>query len=389
MSAPTLVHVTTTDMSLDWLLRPQLEAFAAAGFDVVGMSAPGPHVAALEASGIRHVAVPSLTRSMSPAQDLRALWDLWRAFRTLKPDIVHTHNPKPGLLGRFAAAAAGVPVVINTVHGLYALPEDRFAKKAVVYGLERLASTCSQAELLQNSEDLAVLRRLGVPHRKLSVLGNGVDLSRFDPTTIGTGTRKRLRAEWGIAETTTVIGVVGRLVWEKGYAAIFEAAAAMNDLDCCFVVVGPEEPDKVGAVTAADRAEAESVGVRFLGQRDDMAELYSAFDVYALASHREGFPRSAMEASAMGLPIVATNIRGCRQVVSPGVTGALFEVDDTAGLVAALRPLVAHPHRRAQFGTAARARALEHFDDRDVVERTLRTYDWLLDRRRAPVMASA
>ena len=101
---PVLVHLTTTDMSLDWLLRPQLEAFRDAGYDVVAMSAPGPHVAALEASGIRHHPIPSLTRSMAPGRDVKAMWELHRAFRSLRPAIVHTHNPKPGIFGRVAAS---------------------------------------------------------------------------------------------------------------------------------------------------------------------------------------------------------------------------------------------------------------------------------------------
>ena len=300
---------------------------------------------------------------------------------------MHTHNPKPGVLGRLAARAAGVPVVVNTVHGLYALPEDRWAKRAVVYGLERLAGSCSDAELLQNPEDLAVLRRMGVPHAKLSVLGNGVDLTRFDPASVDATARTRIRASLGIGDATVVVGLVGRLVWEKGYATVFEAAEAMSDRDCRFVVVGPEEPDKPGAVTAADRAEAERHGVVFLGRRDDMVDIYSAFDVHVLASHREGYPRSAMEASAMGLPVVATNIRGCRQVVADGVSGTLFEVDDARGLVDALTPLVADEVRRTRMGEAARRRAVEHFDDRDVINTTLRIYEWLLSGVGAPALA--
>ncbi len=375
-------------MSLDWLLRPQLEAFADAGFQVIGMSAPGPHVAALTASGIEHVAVKSLTRAMSPTRDLRAFRELRAALRRVQPDIVHTHNPKPGLLGRVAARSVGVPVVVNTVHGLYALPEDPLAKRLVVYGLERVAATCSDAELLQSPEDLPVLRRLGIPHAKLSVLGNGIDLDRFRPGAVTPGARERIRAELGVDDSTVVVGVVGRLVWEKGYATVFEAAREMVDDNCCFVVVGPAEPDKAGAVSAADRREAATSGVRFLGARDDMVDVYSAFDVYALASHREGFPRSAMEAAALSLPVVATDIRGCRQVVADGATGFLFAVDDTAGLVGALRRLVDDPRRRRQFGAAARRRAEEHFDDRDVIAKTLRTYDWLLGTRAERVVTA-
>ena len=220
MTRPRLVHVTTTDMSLDWLLRPQLEAFLDEGYEVIGMSAPGPHVDALEVSGIRHVAIDSLTRSMAPTRDLRAVADLYRAFRRLEPTIVHTHNPKPGVFGRIAARAARVPVVVNTVHGLYATPDDRLTKRAVVYSLERIAAACSDTELLQNPEDLPVLRRLGVPHNRLTVLGNGVDLERFDPDH-SFGGRARVRAELGVGPDTVVVGLVGRLVWEKGYRAVF------------------------------------------------------------------------------------------------------------------------------------------------------------------------
>ena len=113
-----LVHLTTVDMSLELLLGPQLEAFAKAGYEVVAMSADGPYVEAIEARGIRHVPVRNATRSMDPRRDLLAIEELRRQFRRLKPDIVHTHNPKPGLYGRIAARAARVPVVVNTVHGL-------------------------------------------------------------------------------------------------------------------------------------------------------------------------------------------------------------------------------------------------------------------------------
>lgn len=384
---PVLVHLTTTDMSLDWLLRPQLEAFVDAGYDVVGMSAPGPHVDALEASGIRHHPIESLTRSMAPGRDALAMWELYRAFRSLKPTIVHTHNPKPGVFGRLAAKAAGVPVIVNTVHGLYALPEDRLAKKAVVYGLERIAASCSDAELLQNPEDLPVLRRLGIPHERLTVLGNGIDLRRFDPDTTGDA-RERIRRELGVGDRTTVIGVVGRLVWEKGYREVFEAAARLQNEDCVFVVVGPAEPDKAGAVDADAIAAAERTGVRFVGERRDMTDLYAAFDVYTLASYREGFPRSAMEAAAMGLPVVASDIRGCRQVVADGETGALFPARDAAALTTALTRLVVDRPLRVRQGVAARVRAMDHFDDRDVIATTLRTYDQALGTVPALVTAS-
>ncbi|MFQ5556698.1 MAG: glycosyltransferase family 4 protein [Acidimicrobiales bacterium] len=379
---PRLVHVTTTDMSLDWLLRPQLEAFADAGFEVIGMSAPGPHVAALRAAGIEHVAIGSLTRSVTPLSDIRAVRQLTRALRVLRPDIVHTHNPKSGVLGRLAARVAGVPAVVNTVHGLYATPDDPLLKRAIVYGLERMASSCSDVELLQNEEDLEVMRRIGAPHAKLTVLGNGVDLRFFDRARMEPGTRERVRASLGLGPDTVAIGVVGRLVWEKGYREVFATARALEDRDCRVIVVGPDDPARdSAAVDGAARTAAERSGVLFLGGRDDMAELYSAFDLYVLASYREGFPRSAMEAAAMGLPVVATDIRGGRQVVVDGTTGLLVPPGDAGALTGAVDRLVTDLTLRARLANAARPHARRAFDQDRVIEITLRTYDWLLGRR--------
>src|SRR5437588_3294397 len=153
-------------MSLALLLGPQLRAFATAGYEVIGMSAPGEWVGQLEAGGIRHVPLRHATRALAPTHDARAFGELRALFRALRPDIVHTHNPKPGVYGRIAARAAGVPVVVNTVHGLYAQPGDPVTKRALVYAAERVAAACSHAELVQNAEDLEVLARIGVPRDK-------------------------------------------------------------------------------------------------------------------------------------------------------------------------------------------------------------------------------
>ncbi|WP_334142966.1 glycosyltransferase family 4 protein [Rhabdothermincola sp.] len=381
---PRLIHVTTTDMSLDWLLGPQLRAFAEAGFEVFGASAPGPHVARLEQMGIGHVALRHATREMAPHRDALALAELLAVFRDLKPDIVHTHNPKPGVYGRIAARLAGVPVVVNTVHGLYALPEDPVPKRALVYALERLAAACSHAELLQNEEDLPVLRRLRVPAERLHLLGNGIDLERFDPATIGAATRERVRAELGVGPDEVLIGAVGRLVAEKGYVDLLDAFSLVRRWrpEARMVIVGPSDPDKGDALPPDLLAWAEREhGVRFLGHRDDVEQLYAAMDLYVLASRREGFPRSAMEAAAMGLPIVATDIRGCRQVVDHGVNGLLVRVGAVAALAEALAGMVADASRRQAMGREARCKALRDFDQQRVVSTTLDVYRRLLAAR--------
>jgi glycosyltransferase involved in cell wall biosynthesis len=373
-----VVHVTTTDISLALLLGPQLRAFAKAGMDVIGASATGPWVDDLNEWGIRHEAVGHATRSVSITDDARALGELVRLFRRLRPDIVHTHNPKPGVYGRLAARLAGVPVVVNTVHGLYASPDDPLVRRFLVYGTERAMSMCSQAELVQNVEDVAVLERLRVPRRKLQLLGNGIDLDRFRPRPEEAASARR---SLGVGADQVVAGVVGRLVWEKGYAELFEAAKRLRQTrpEVVVVVVGPTDPEKSGSLTQADIDRARALGnVLFLGERRDVQALYPGFDLFVLASHREGFPRAAMEASACGLAVVATDIRGCRQVVDHQKTGLLVPVRDPAALADAIETLAADPDRRRSMGLAARIRAEAEFDDRRVVARTLDTYRRLL-----------
>ena len=379
-----LVHVTTTDMSLELLLGPQLSAFVAAGYEVVGASAPGPYVDAIEARGVRHAPLRHATRSMAPHHDAAALLELRRLFRDLRPDVVHTHNPKPGVYGRLAARAARVPAIVNTVHGLYALPEDPWRKRAVVYGLERMAASASHAELVQNPEDVPTLRRLGIASTKITVLGNGVDLTRFRPDRLDTGRRHARRAEWGGRDDTVVVGTVGRLVWEKGYRELFVAARALagHAPRIRFVIVGGLDAAKADQLGPEDLAAAErDADLLSLGHRDDVADLYDAMDVFVLASYREGFPRAAMEAMASGVPVVATDIRGCRQVVDHDRNGLLVPPRDAGALASAVARLADEPERRAEMATAALAKARAEFDDRRIVATTLETYDRVLGAR--------
>jgi glycosyltransferase involved in cell wall biosynthesis len=380
-SSPVVVHVATTPISLVLLLGPQLQAFRDSGYRVVTASAPGAEVVQLLDWGLEHRALRHATRSRAPLQDLLALRELYTLFRTLRPDIVHTHNPKPGVYGRLAAAAARVPAVVNTVHGLYAQPADPWLRRAVVYALERVAAGCSDAELVQNPEDLETLARLGVPRERLTLLGNGVDLQRYRPDAVSPHDVEQLRSSLGFEPGDVVVCSVGRLVWEKGYRELFTAAALLHTEDSAvrWVVVGPSDPSKSDQVDDVSVRQAERDGVRFLGFRDDMPLVYAASDLFVLASHREGFPRAAMEAAAMGLPVVATDVRGCRQVVDDGVTGLLVPVRDAPALAAAVRALAAAPGLRSDMSGSARAKARRQFDQAHVIDTTLSVYSRLLE----------
>lgn len=321
-----VAHVTTIDQSLRYLLLNQLRSIADAGYQVTGISAPGPDVPALETHGIRHIAVP-LTRRMTPLADLRALLRLYRVFRRERFTIVHTHTPKPGLLGQLAARLAGTPAVVNTIHGFYFHEHMPPTQRRFYITLERIAARCSDLILSQSSEDLDTAVRLGMcPRERIQLLGNGIDIRRFDRSRIEPAHLARLRQTLGLPPGVPVIGFVGRLVAEKGVIELARAAQQVQSRfgPVALLVVGGVDREKADALTPEDiQVAAGTATCVFAGVRQDMPEMYALMDIFALPSYREGFPRAPMEASAMGVPCVVTDVRGCREAVEHERNGLL------------------------------------------------------------------
>jgi len=361
-------------MSLRFLILPQMLAALDVGAESIGISADGPYCEELESMGLRHLSLPSSTRGMDLAADLRAARQFWSILREERPDVLHTHTPKPGVYGRILGRIGGVPIVINTVHGLYATPDDPLGKRMVVYALEWLAGRFSDRELVQSAEDLELMARWRLaPRSRLRLLGNGVDLRRFDRSRVDEDARDAIRRELGAKPDDIVVGSVGRLVAEKGFRELFAAASKLPD-GYVVVCVGPEEPTKADGLTQQELDDARTAGIRLLGMRTDVDTLYAAMDVFVLPSHREGFPRAAMEASAMGLPVIASDIRGCREVVAHGENGLLVPVGDVQALERAIVDVGSHRETRADMSSAARERAVADFDERRVVRTVMSAY---------------
>ncbi|MGH7171582.1 MAG: glycosyltransferase family 4 protein [Gemmataceae bacterium] len=376
-----IAHVSTVSQGLKILLLNQMRSFQDQGFEVVGISAPGPEVAAIESAGVRYVPVP-MTRRITPLADLISLWRLYRVMRRERFALVHTHTPKAALLGQYAAALAGVPIRVHTIHGLY-FPGNMKPRRRWLYTLmERLTMLPSHLNLSQNPEDIpvAIQERICRADR-IQLLGNGIDLEAFDPARQPPEKRLATRARLGLTREHKVVGMVARFVAEKGWHEMLEAAQIIKQ-QCPaarFLFIGPMEPFKKDALQPAL---IEEMGLadaaQLLGYRADMPDLYAIMDVLALPSHREGFPRAPMEAAALGVPSVVTEIRGCRQAVTHNATGYLVPVRAPKQLASALLDLLRDDCRRQAFGRAARKTALEEFDERAVFARVHRAYQQLL-----------
>lgn len=265
---------------------------------------------------------------------------------------------------------------MNTVHGLYAVPEDPWMKRAAVLAAERVAACFSDLELYQSAEDLQWARRNNVVAGSRSLhLGNGVDVERFAPGAVSESRRQELRSELGIPKDATVIGTVGRVVREKGYGELLEAARELTrDPAVRFLAVGALDSD--AEVTSQDGA------MLFVPWSPDIREFLAIMDVFVLASWREGVPRSALEAAAMGKPLVLTDIRGCREIVRPGEEGFLVPTRDPPALSHAIKALALDEDLRQRMGRAARRRAELHFSEDQVLQTIEDSYAALLARRR-------
>ncbi len=382
-----IAHITTVDMSLRFLLLNQLKSLQEAGYEVVGISAPGPDVAALEAAGIRHIPV-SMTRNLTPFADLRSLWQLYRVMCQERFAIVHTHTPKPGLLGQLAARLAGVPIVVNTLHGFYFHDHMRRLARRFYITLEKIAAACSDRILSQNQEDIATARHESIcGAQKIEHLGNGIDLSVFDPDRFDSDATKRLRQELHLPLGAKVVGFVGRLAAKrKGFLDFLGAGATLvkRGADVYFLIAGGSDPGKPDAVQPEA---AKEFGIwdrcRFLGLLDNAAlpPFYALMDVVVLPSLFEGIPRVLMEAAAMGIPVVASNVKGNRETVMDGETGRLVPFADVPALTDAIAGLLGDPARARRMGQAGRRLAQERFDERRVFDQVKRTYVELLARK--------
>jgi glycosyltransferase involved in cell wall biosynthesis len=376
-------------MSIRYLLLNQLQSISAEGYKVVGMSTAGPDVATIEAAGIRHIAVP-MTRSFTPLADLVSLWRLYRVMRRERFTIVHTHNPKPGLIGQSAARLARVPIVINTLHGFYFHDHTPpFWRRFYIF-TEKIAAWCSDVILSQNQEDMVTAVQEGIcPTEKIKHLGNGIDVERFHRARIQPEALAQKRQELHLTAERPVVGFVGRLVAEKGILELLEAArlvlAQLPGLQ--FLIIGPIDKEKPDHLTPAV---AEAYGVAdaciFAGMRQDMPELYALMDLFVLPSHREGFPRSPMEASAMGVPCIVTDIRGCREAVEHEENGLLVPRQAPEALAQAIIALLTDREMARGMGERGRQMAEERFDERLVFAKVKGEYARLLREKGLPAL---
>jgi len=347
---PKLVYLVTEDWYF-WSHRlPMAQAARAAGFDVGVAARVTDHGERIRAAGFALHPLRWRRRRIGPLASLAAVAEIAALYRRERPTLVHHVALKAAVLGSMAALAAGVPAVINAVTGVGFVASSpswraRLLRRPLDFALTHLLERRNSHVIVQNEDDRRLLLALrpGAAERIAVIRGSGIDTAYFTPVPE--------------SPPPIVAGFSGRLLADKGIATLVEAQQRLwrSDAPLHLMIAGgpdPENPSSIDAPTLARWRELP--GITWLGAIEDVRELWRRAHIAVLPSRREGLPKSLLEAAAMGRPIVATDVPGCREIARAGVNALLVPPDDAAALAAALAALARDAEQRRRFGEASR-----------------------------------
>lgn len=354
-----LFRITTVPISLDKLIDGQM-SFMREYYEVVAISSDEEKLQKVgKKDGVRTYCV-EMTRKITPLQDMKSVWQLYRFFKTEKPYIVHTHTPKAGTAGMIAAWLARVPHRLHTVAGLPLL-ETTGSKRKLLDLVEKMTYRFAN-HIYPNSfglRDIIVEQKL-CPSRKLKVIGNGssngIDITYFDPSLFTSVQKSDFRKELGIKDTDFVFVFVGRLVGDKGINELVQAfnAISRDNTKAKLLLVGPLESDLDALLEETLRVIDTNSSIISIGFQKDVRPYLFLSDALVFPSYREGFPNVVMQAGAMGLPSIVTDINGCNEIIQEGVNGTIIPAKNREKLEESMRLLLSNHELVASLASNAR-----------------------------------
>jgi glycosyltransferase involved in cell wall biosynthesis len=374
-----LIRITTVPVSLLVLLRGQLQ-FMSQYYDVLAVSSKGAELDLLEKQPGLRIAGVNMTRRITPFKDLAALWNLYRLLKREKPEMVHTHTPKAGLLGMLAAQLAGVPVRLHTVAGMPLLERQGLIRKVLELA-EKLTYRCA-TKVYPNSQ---AMKQLIESHRycspkKLKVIGNGssngIDTSVFDPQLFTAQARCQTRESIGISANDIVYCFIGRMVADKGVKELVEAflKISQHNRSAKLLLIGPFESqlDPLNKFIVDQILNHPSIIWKDF--QTDVRPYLSIADIFVFPSYREGFPNVVMQAGAMNLPCIVTNINGCNEIIQQEKNGIIVPVKNPKALQNAMEQLTHNPELRKKLSINARQMIATRYDQHYVMNELLKEY---------------
>jgi lipopolysaccharide/colanic/teichoic acid biosynthesis glycosyltransferase len=388
---PRLLHMTTVPQTLGFLVN-QVEHAKRQGFEVQALSSPGE--ALTDFAKRAHVDVHELpmARRITPFKDLLSLWRLRRILRRLRPDIIHAHTPKGGLLAMIGGWMCGVPIRVYHIHGLPMVTATGLKRVLLRWSEKVSCKLASQVYCVSESVRAVAVAEGLCPAEKIKVLLNGtidgIDAERtHNPALVDASARQDIRTEHGIPLDAPVLGFVGRIVRDKGMIELTEAWKVLREAFPALhlLIVGPFEPQDpvpadVESLLRSDTRIHLTGGVAMQA----VPRYYRAMDLLALPTYREGFNTVLLEAAAMELPVVASRVPGCIDGVVESETGTLVPAYDIAALTDALRVYLGNPELGRRHGQAGRARVLRDFNPNDMSVAICQEYQRLVQNKCNP-----
>lgn len=380
-----LIRITTVPMALRYLLRGQMRFMAAQGFDVLMISADGKELAeVIQNEQCRHVVVP-MTRKITPFADLKCLFQLIRIFRKEKPDIVHTHTPKAGLLGMLASKICGVKTRIHTVAGL-PLMVEKGSKYQVLKFVEKLTYS-SATDVWPNSNSLMqfILEKDLCRPGKLRIIGkgstNGIDLKRFSKQALNEKTISSSKIQLNYLPENIYLLCIGRLVADKGVVELVNVFVQLQKKDTSLklVLVGAFETS-LDPLPAATLHEIESnPSIVHISWTDHVEYYMHLAHYFVFPSHREGFPNVLLQAGAMELPIICSQITGNIDIVTNNETGLVFECGNEQQILKLLEYALAHPQHMKSMAKQLHSGIQESYRQENIWQNMLAAYQSLVN----------
>lgn len=381
MGKPRLCIAVTYPGSLG-LARGQFAFLRDQDFEIAAVSSPGTQQELARAEGADVHDIP-MERKTSVLRDLRALWHLIRFFRKNRFDLVNVSTPKAGLLGALAARLTGHRRIVYVQRGIY-YETMTGLRRAFYQRIDKLVCRLAARVIPVSHEMGDWLVAQGIcPPEKIRKIGrgssNGVNCERFSRTPEVAEARRKVRQQWDVPEDGIVIGILARLVRDKGVEELLRAFVHLADRhpNVYLMLVGRYESDNFPPPEMRNLIETHP-RIRMAGWQRESERFYAAMDVFALPTYREGFPNTLLEAAAMELPVVTTDIMGCREAIVDGETGLAVPVRRWEPLAEALDRLVRDTDLRRRLGQAGRARAERDYDPRVVWQGVLDVYRELL-----------
>jgi glycosyltransferase involved in cell wall biosynthesis len=367
-------QLCAVDFTVKHFLTPLIDGMIKQGWDVTTICSDGRYVNDLRLDGYR-IITTKISRSYNFLSHLNSIYCLYKIFRQEKFDVVHVHTPVAALVGRLAGWVAGVRVIIYTAHGFYFHDGMNRFKWLLLLLLEKFASYFHHLLFIQSSEDVEIAKKYRLAkNSSILEISNGVNPNLFYPLT--KNEISFTKASFGIPEQAKVIGIVGRLVKEKGYLEFFSAVKSfyLDFPDVHFIIVGSFLENESGQSINLNLYNFQKkLGSRLhvLGYRSDIRNIIGILDIFCLPSHREGLPRSIIEAMMLGVGVVATDIRGCRELIQHNITGLLIPAKNASALSDALQLLLNNDRLLRNFGVNGSLRARLLYDEDIVVKKQI------------------